>query len=250
MKFLTGGGSIGCVLPVAVPRAFGEHPVGMSTKPSALLARGFPADPPEPDFSQWFAQVPVRKKSPAGTPMRAPLPPPSTGPSRARPSDEGHGTLPGTALFSESAGLSLGTEVHEALAEITWFPAPPLSPSLSPVAREVLQRFLAAPDVAPVFERPSPDSEVWRERSVACRLDGTTYSAQMDRVVVTPPGKKEGSILLVDFKTDQGDPAEIAERYRTQLEIYTRILAEWSGGRHVIRAAVATVRTPALITVC
>jgi len=114
----------------------------------------------------------------------------------------------------------------------------------------MLQKFLAAPDVAPVFERPSPDSEVWRERSVACRLDGTTYSAQMDRVVVTPPGKNGGTILLVDFKTDQGAPAEIAERYRAQLEIYTRILAEWSGGRHVIRAAVATVRTPALVRVC
>lgn len=158
----------------------------------------------------------------------------------------------GTALFAESSGLSLGTEVHEALAEIEWFPFQPLPASLSPAAHEVLRKFLSAPEIAPVFEQPSPDSEVWRERSVACRLDGVNYSAQMDRVIVTPPAKNtgRGKILLVDFKTDQGEPAEIAVRYKSQLEIYAKILAVWSEGRHEIAAAVATVRTPSLITVC
>ncbi|MFZ4775084.1 MAG: hypothetical protein ACOYM3_06965 [Terrimicrobiaceae bacterium] len=222
-------------------------------KPSVLLSRGFPGDPATPDFSGWFTKVPLR--SPAATAATSPSPPRPTpfpaGATRARPSDAGHSSLPGAALFAESAGLAFGTEVHEALAEIEWFPIKSLASPLSPTARGILELFLGAPEIAPVFERPSPQSEAWRERSVACRLDDTTYSAQMDRVVVTPPGGgKKGQILLVDFKTDQGDPDEIAARYRPQLEIYARILAAWSGGEHEIIAAVATVRKPALVRVC
>jgi hypothetical protein len=123
---------------------------------------------------------------------------------------------------------------------------------LSPGAEKILLQFLADPGIAPVFERPSAGSEVWRERPVAGRLDGITYSAQMDRVVVTPPYSKmeKGRILIVDFKTDQGEPEEIASRYKAQLEIYASLLAEWSGGRHDIAAAVVTIRKPALVRVC
>ena len=227
----------------------------MSTeaKPSVLLSQGFPPEPAAPDFAAWFESSPVRRE---GGVTVAALPPrprslPVT-PVRARPSDAGHGSLPGAALFSESAGLAFGTEIHEALAAIEWFPCAALPSPLSPGAGGILARFLAAPGIAPVFERPSANSEVWRERSVACRLDGTIYSAQMDRVVVTPRAsiKGNGRILLVDFKTDQGEPEEIASRYKAQLEIYARILAAWSGGRHEITAAVATVRKPALVRVC
>ena len=223
-------------------------------KPSVLLSQGFPPEPAAPDFAAWFDKITLQ--SAAATPfaiqpprLSSPLP---VGSVRARPSDAGHGSLPGAALFSESAGLAFGTEVHEALAGIEWFPCAALPSPLSQGAGEILGRFLAAPEIAPVFERPSANSEVWRERSVACRLDGTVYSAQMDRVVVTPPASKTGNgrILLVDFKTDQGEPEEIAARYKSQLEIYARILAAWSGGRHEIVAAVATVRKPALVRVC
>jgi ATP-dependent exoDNAse (exonuclease V) beta subunit len=74
----------------------------------------------------------------------------------------------------------------------------------------------------------------------------------MDRVVVTPATGKNGKgrILLVDFKTDQGEPEAIAGRYKAQIGIYARILALWSGGRHDIIGTVATVRQPALVRVC
>jgi hypothetical protein len=222
-------------------------------KPSVLLSQGFPPEPALPDFAAWFEKIPLQSASADPVVSRPPrLPSPPAGPARARPSDTGHGSLPGVALFSESAGLAFGTEIHEALAGIEWFPCAALPSSLSPGTGEILGQFLAAPEIAPVFEHPSENSEVWRERSVACRLDGTIYSAQMDRVVVTPPASKtgKGRILLVDFKTDQGEPEEIASRYKAQLEIYARILAAWSGGRHDIVAAVATVRKPALVRVC
>lgn len=222
-------------------------------KPSVLLSRGFSAAPPATDFSKWFEALPLQNAD-AG---RAAAPPRRmdhrpAGSSRARPSDAGHGSLPGAALFSESAGLAFGSVIHEALAGIEWFPCPLLPTSLAAEAGKILLQFLACPEIAPVFERPAENSEVWRERSVACRLDDTIYSAQMDRVVVTPPASKteKGRILLVDFKTDQGEPDEIASRYKAQLEIYARILAAWSGGRHDIAAAVATVRKPALVRVC
>jgi hypothetical protein len=220
-------------------------------KPSVLLSRGFLSEPAPPAFSAWFENVPLQRAA-AAVSRRSRAPSPPAGPARVRPSDAGHGVLPGAALFSESAGLAFGTEVHEALAAIEWFPCTALPPNGSPGAGEILRHFLAAPEIAPVFERPSAGSEVWRERAVAGRLDGITYSAQMDRVVVTPPSSKtqKGRILIVDFKTDQGDPAGIASRYKAQLEIYARILAAWSGGRHDISAAVATVRKPALVRVC
>ena len=222
-------------------------------KPSVLLSQGFLAEPASQHFAAWFETVPVRRED-RGTVVAPTLrrPSPPVGSTRARPSDTGHGWLPGAALFSESAGLAFGTEIHEALAAIEWGPCAALPSTLSPEAEKILGQFLAAPEIAPVFERPSESSEVWRERSVACRLDGTIYSAQMDRVVVTPPASKTGMgrILLVDFKTDQGQPEEIASRYKAQLVIYARILAAWSGGRHEIAAAVATVRKPALVRVC
>ena len=222
-------------------------------KPSVFLSQGFPPEPATPDFAAWFETSTVRREDPGAVtfqPPRQSSPPADS--MRARPSESGHGSLPGVALFSESAGLAFGTEIHEALAEIEWFPGAALPSSLSLGAGEILGQFLASPEIAPVFERPSANSEVWRERSVACRLDGTIYSAQMDRVVVTPPASKTGNgrILLVDFKTDQGEPEEIASRYKSQLEIYARILAAWSVGRHKIVAAVATVRKPALVRVC
>ena len=227
----------------------------MSTeaKPSVLLSQGFPPEPAASDFAAWFESSPVRRE---GGVTVAALPPrprslPVT-PVRARPSDAGHGSLPGAALFSESAGLAFGTEIHEALAVIEWLPCADLPPSLSPDAKEMLTEFLASPEITPVFARRSPDSEVWRERSITCRLEGVVYSAQMDRVVVTPPGSStgKGRILLVDFKTDQGEPVEIAARYKAQLEIYAKILAVWSSGRHDIVASVATIRKPALVRVC
>lgn len=240
---------------LGISAVFSDNPARMSAeaKPSALLSRGFPIAPPAMDFSKWFETLPLEGADAgrvAAPPRRLDARP--VGSSRARPSDAGHGSLPGTALFSESAGLALGTEVHEALAGIEWLPCPPLPSNLSPGAEKILRKFLAAPEIAPVFERPAGNSEVWRERSVACRLDATIYSAQMDRVVVTAPVSKsdKGRILLVDFKTDQGEPDEIADRYKAQLEIYARILAAWSGGRHDIAAAVATIRTPALVRVC
>lgn len=223
-------------------------------KPSALLFREFPPASGTPDFARWFESIaskppPSTPSVPASIPVQ---PSPKGGPRRARPSDSGHGPLPGAALFSESAGLTFGTEVHEALAEIEWFPCPPLPPSLSPAAAGMLRTFLATPEIAEVFQRPTPASGVWRERSIACRLDGTTYTAQMDRVVITPPVSKtaKGRIFLIDFKTDQGEPAEIALRYKSQLEIYARILGVWSGGRHEIVAAVSTIRKPALVRIC
>lgn len=240
---------------LGISAGISDNGVRMSAeaKPSVLLSRGFPADSAAPDFSTWFEALPLQgadASRAAALPCR--LDPRPAGSSRARPSDAGHGSLPGAALFSESAGLALGTEVHEALAGIEWFPCPSMPSNLSPGAEKILGQFLAAPEIAPVFERPAGNSEVWRERSVACRLDDTIYSAQMDRVVVTPRASKaeKGRILLVDFKTDQGEPDEIASRYKAQLEIYARILAAWSGGRHDIVAAVATIRNPALVRVC
>jgi hypothetical protein len=209
------------------------------TTPSSLLLAGFTARVSDPDFSGWFKKQKRTQKaaSPRGVPQVNRR---SRGsPARSRPSDSGHGTLPGHAIFSESGGLGFGSRVHEVLGAIEWLPAE--LPSGTPP--EIVE-FLAHPEVRPIFTQPSDDAVVWRERAVAWKSGSTAISAQMDRVIVT-----SDRIVVVDFKTDQGDPAAIARRYTSQLRAYLKILRAWDGGQRKAQALIATVRVPAVIEV-
>ena len=206
---------------------------------SELLRGGFPIEPSPPDYSAWFADVKIAKAASVAPQKKARLRAKKDQLQRSRPSDSGHGMLPGAALFSESSGLDFGTLVHDCLAKIEWLPS-----DITGDAHELIEQFLKNRDVAAFFQRPSPEAVVWRERAMAVILDGKFVSAQMDRVVISAT-----EILLVDFKTDQGEPAKIAERYAAQMHAYIRILEAWSGGRHRVRAFVATVRQPAVIEV-
>ncbi len=214
------------------------------TKPSELLGIPFSDESAPSDPATWFEIRGGRpgapgEKAPVGRKPRRRV---ADG-ERSRPSDSGHGILPGAAIFSEAGGLKFGSDVHETLAKIEWLPT---GLDLSPI----LSAFLEMPAVADLFRPPGVGAEVWRERSIACHLGGRQISAQMDRVIIMPPkGGAMGSILLVDFKTDQGDPTEIAARYHAQMRDYLAILGVWSGGRHSLRGVVATVRQPAVIEV-
>lgn len=147
--------------------------------------------------------------------------------------------MPGNAIFSESGGLGFGSRVHEILGAMEWLPA--VLPAGAPP--EIVE-FLAHREVRPLFTRPSDDAVVWRERAVAWKSGSTVISAQMDRVIVT-----SDRLVVVDFKTDQGDPARIAERYTPQLRAYLKILRAWDGGQRKAQALIATVRVPAVIEV-
>ena len=209
------------------------------TRPSTLLRSGFPVTDPAPDFALWFpsAASEARPEAVGSVAVEIRRGKPAT--VRSRPSDAGHGKLPGAAIFSESSGLEFGSVVHDLLAGIEWLPA-----DLPKDAPAVVGKFLQHPEVKALFVRPSSEAVVWRERAVGWNAGGTLVSAQMDRVVIEP-----GEIVVVDFKTDQGDPEEIAGRYASQMRAYLGILAAWSGGRHSLRAVVATVRTPSVIKI-
>jgi len=209
------------------------------TKPSSLLRAGFPELDPPQDFAGWFPSTPIEEREALQEPAIRVPPQRRTGPVRSRPSDSGHGILPGAAIFSESSGLGFGSLVHDFLAGIEWLPA--ALPADTPA---MVVAFLECPEVQALFRRPSPAAIVWRERAVAWNSGGAIVSAQMDRVVIG-----EGEIVVIDFKTDQGEPAAIAARYASQMQAYLKILAAWSDGRHRLRAVVATVRTPAVIEI-
>lgn len=203
--------------------------------PAELLAPGLPESGSPP--AEWFAAI---GRSPASAPA-----PNENSPqirtraielARSRPSDSGHAFLPGAAIFSDSGGLDFGSLVHDALAAIEWLPAVD--------APKSVESFLAHDDVLPLFTKPPGFVELWRERAVTAKVDGRIVSAQMDRVIVT-----EREIVLIDFKTDQGEPSEIAGRYHGQMHAYLAILEAWSRGRHSIRAVIATVRTPAVVPI-
>lgn len=206
---------------------------------SELLLGGFPVESSPPDYATWFSDVKIVKAASITPQKKTRRRANSDQLQRSRPSDSGHGMLPGAALFSESSGLDFGTLVHDLLAKIEWLPT-----DIPTDSHELIGPFLRNPEVAALFERPSPDSVVWRERAMAVILDGKFVSAQMDRVVVS-----ETEVVLVDFKTDQGEPIKVAERYAAQIHAYMKILEAWSLGRHRVRAFIATVRQPAVIEV-
>lgn len=219
--------------------------------PSDFLAAGFPTVSEDPDFSSWFAHFAPARKPSTSKPLSNPKVTQFKTIARSRPSDAGHGMLSGAAFFSEFGGLSLGSEVHRLLSAIEWLPPDTLPVSHSPIAQDLVETFLQHSETRKIFERPAIDSIVWRERSVACRLNNITISAQMDRVVIQPPkdSNSKGKILLVDFKTDKGNPNDIAKRYTAQMQAYVKILEAWSQGNYEITAAIATIRMPAIIII-
>lgn len=227
-----------------------ETPLVSEITPSRLLDAGLPPSCEEVDFSSWFSAI--ESTQPQSSPRLSPLSSVSKkNIPRSRPSDGDHGQLPGAAFFSELGGLGFGAEVHNLLAAIEWLPQDSLPTESSLPARRAVETFLLNAQTRQLFERPSPEAVVWRERSVACLVDDTIISAQMDRVIIQPPqpNHTKGKIILVDFKTDQGEPRAIARRYIPQIAAYVKILEAWSKGNHDITAVIATIRNPAVVPV-
>ena len=212
-----------------------------------FLARAFDSLPPAQPHEEWFPAA--GQETPNVLPSSVVQPRTRTSSmARLRPSDQGHGSLVGASLFSQTGGLSVGSDVHDFLEAIEWHSSDFTKFPTSEAERLAIA-FLQSEAGLVAFRRPSATSIVWRERAVACYLEGSFVSAQMDRVMITPPTEELGEIFLIDFKTDQGPPDQIAARYLKQMETYVKILMAWSGGKHRVQAAIATIRTPMLIPV-
>ena len=157
-----------------------------------------------------------------------------------RPSMEMHGPANAAQLFAATGAADFGTAVHELLAQVEWAGSAEIArfgtawAARGPAGEEA-RACLEAPELAPVWERPSaPKSEVWRERAFETVLDEAWVSGVLDRAVVRRDASGQPvSATVYDFKTDilseDADLAMEAARYGAQLHLYRRAVAALTG---------------------
>jgi ATP-dependent exoDNAse (exonuclease V) beta subunit len=184
--------------------------------------------------ADWFEQFPAIPAAAAAESGRPEFVQPAKGtPKPVSPSsfkaESGKGT--GFVSLSQDAA-TLGTEVHEALAEIEWLgdKEVPSFPHASKEAEELLHSFLKTPSALKAFSKPMENSEVWREKAFDVMLEGKWVSGVFDRVLVYFSNVGEpASAIIYDFKTDHGSPAEIEERYAGQMSVYRQAVSKLLG---------------------
>ena len=125
--------------------------------------------------------------------------------------------------FTHSPDASdLGSEIHAALATISWLDeTPPSFPKCSDQTTRLLDLFFTAPPARNLFRRPDEPCDLWREKSFDVLVAGQWVSGVFDRVHVRlHPDGQPASATIYDFKTDKASPEEIQSRYARQLTAY------------------------------
>ena len=120
-------------------------------------------------------------------------------------------------LFAGPHSRSIGREIHQALANLSW-DAQPEDPRL----RTVVQ--------SPLWQRAAASPEAHREVPLSCPLGGGGWLEGVADLVF----REEDRWVVVDFKTD-GDRPE----YRCQLSAYAVVLEQLFGGK--VQAILAQV---------
>ena len=131
-----------------------------------------------------------------------------------------------TAAHSRDAS-DLGSEIHAALAAISWLDAtPPAFPECSAQARQLLEAFFTTRTAQKLFSRPEEPCELWLEKSFDVLLGEQWVSGVFDRVHIrVHPDGQPASATIYDFKTDKASPKEIQSRYAPQMAAYREAAA-------------------------
>jgi ATP-dependent exoDNAse (exonuclease V) beta subunit len=147
--------------------------------------------------------------------------------SKSRPSDEGHGGLPGAVVFAERDATGLGTAVHSLFESIKWLDGEWVAPpaSMNPDAVLMVRECLASREVNSLFKEPEVETEVWREKRFDLVLGEEWISGCFDRVVIHRDGKKIAGVDLIDFKTNICGAEELRDHYAAQMGKYREVLA-------------------------
>ena len=209
-----------------------------SRSPAEPLLPGLGGDEPEPE------RAPKKEAEPLLRSNRTRFFP------RTTPSALAAATLASVSVkslfdVSRSPGLERGTAIHALFQKIGWLneglPSDQeLTQALPPESRADATRFLAdfhAMQALPAIqERLSQAfyqkdwSELCKGRSLELRLfrelpfthleSGQLISGQIDRLVVGYAGGKPVAAEILDYKTDLGEPVELAEHYAPQMQAY------------------------------
>lgn len=150
---------------------------------------------------------------------------------KSRPSDEGHGGLPGAVLFAERDASGLGTAVHSLFESIKWIDDGWAVPEgfSNQEAESLVRGCLSSLEVGILFKEPAGEAEVWREKRFDLVLGEEWISGCFDRVVIHREGGVVTKVDLVDFKTDVCDAADLPAKYAPQLGKYREVLGHLLG---------------------
>jgi len=149
----------------------------------------------------------------------------------------------GAKLLAGNPALTTGTEVHHALALITWLDETvPAFDTLSPGAGKLVRDFLQSDTATHLYARPTHPHTLWREQAFDVFVGGRWISGVFDRAVIYP-----GRAELFDYKTDTG---EIEDSYREQMRLYRKSLAALTGlPEEKITASLISVRSGRKVSV-
>jgi ATP-dependent helicase/nuclease subunit A len=128
------------------------------------------------------------------------------------------------SFFSQTHPQAAGSEVHRALAKISWIDEGlPDFGDLPPNTILIVANFLETETAKRILSRPSTPHLLWREKAFDVMLDGKWISGVFDRVTIyRNSAGKALRAAIYDFKTNEG---EIAETYAEQMKLYRKSLA-------------------------
>lgn len=192
-------------------------------------------------------------------------------PRQVQPSREGDEEREAGRLFSGAAGRArtLGDAVHGIFEQVEWLDdgvdldavldawsvVSGIDTEIKQEAIRQVRGALQSAEVVEALTRPAgEDVEVWRERSFDVVFEEEWVSGTFDRVVLhRKDGGRLDSATILDFKSNhvvtEEEVQEKAEQYRSQLELYQRVLSKMVGLDRA-RIRLALVFTKPGLVVC
>ena len=148
-----------------------------------------------------------------------------------------------TKLLGPRAALALGSEVHRALAGVTWrADGSPVTEDLSSEASVLVEAFWKSEIACELYTPPGDSHRLWREQPFDVLVDDQWVSGIFDRVVL-----QEDRAEIIDYKTDDNDAEE---PHRHQMGQYRRCLAALTGiAPDAIAASLVFVRSGRKVSV-
>ena len=165
------------------------------------------------------------------------------------PSQASASPVNAASFFGKGGALAAGSQVHRALAKISWIDdgLPDFRDFPVDVAL-LIADFLKTVTATRLFTRPATPHSLWREKAFDVTIEGQWISGVFDRVIIFRNAAGEARhAAIYDFKTDQG---EVADAYRGQMSLYRKSLGFLIGlPEEKITSSLIAVRTGEAITV-
>ena len=88
-------------------------------------------------------------------------------------------------------------------------------------AKELIHAVLSSPTFQ---QRVEHSDRLFRELPFSVELEGVLYEGRMDLVFFD-----DGQSVILDYKTDHGEPQALAAKYKGQAQVYARALEQITG---------------------